>query len=212
MHEVRTFRGWIPVSCRGAVDDSADSTVPHVVTQQDVARVLSGPRNADRVQTILERALNYRQCVRTLHEDLDVPDEVVAKVAGVHPGSVRRWRSNDPAVGEPRQAQAQRIEWLRRIALVLVASGSLWDLKGIGVWLQAGRQAFRWRAPFEVLASDEDGFEQVLHEAEQFVGPGAGGAGAPVPPSKAKHLPRPAGFGPPRADLADEGEASALAG
>lgn len=130
------------------------------------------------VATRLERALNYREWVRILHEDLDVSDDVIAGVAGVVSGSVRRWRSNDPDVGEPRQAQAQAIERLRRIALVLVASGTFHDLRGVGVWLQTGQKKLEWRSPAEVLAEDlSDGFERVLREAERFVEPGAGAAG-----------------------------------
>lgn len=130
------------------------------------------------VQTRLERALNYREWVRVLHDRLDVSDDVIAEVAGVVSGSVRRWRSNDPDVGEPRQAQAQAIERLRRIALVLVASGTFHDLRGVGVWLQTGQKSLDWNSPAEVLAEDlSGGFERVLREAERFVDPNAGAAG-----------------------------------
>jgi hypothetical protein len=148
-----------------------------LVTEQDVRGVLAKApdRKAEieRVLTILERALNYRQCVRVLHESLDVP------------GSVRRWRSSDPDVGEPRLAQAQAIERLRRIALVLVQSRTFFDLRGVGVWLQTGLRNLEWKAPYELLASP-DGFHAAVHEAELFVQPGAGAAAA--------------GFGPPSPD------------
>ena len=151
-----------------------------MATEEEIQGLLAKPRDRDealeRVQVILERALNYRQCVRVLHERLDVPDEVVAHIAGVVPGSVRRWRSSDPEVAEPRLAQAQAIERLRRIALVLVRSGTFYDLRGVGVWLQTGREHLKWKAPYEILA-DPDGFERVLREAEEFVMPGAGSAG-----------------------------------
>lgn len=156
-----------------------------MATEEQVREALSAPRDAAQVKALLERALNYRQCVRVCHESLDVPDEIIATIAQVHPGSVRRWRSTDPEAGEPRQSQAQAIEWLRRIALVLVASGTFYDLNGVGVWLQAGREGLRWRAPYEVLAEGQEGFEAVLREAEEFVSPGAGLATAA------------AGFGPP---------------
>jgi hypothetical protein len=139
--------------------------------------------NADRadVQTRLERALNYREWVRILHGSLDVSDDVIAEVAGVVSGSVRRWRSHDPDVGEPRPAQAQAIERLRRIALVLVASGTFHDLRGVGVWLQTGQKRLDWKSPVEVLAEDlPDGFERVLREAQRFVEPGAGAAARPA--------------------------------
>lgn len=149
----------------------------------------------ERTLAILERSLNYRQCVRVLHDTLDVPDEVIASVAGVVPGSVRRWRSADPDVGEPRLAQAQAIERLRRIALVLVLSETFYDLRGVGVWLQSGLHGLQWKAPYEILA-DPDGFDMILREAELFVRPGAGSASAGFGP------PRPAaGFGPPRPHL-----------
>lgn len=159
-----------------ATDEQASRSL-----EQDVQGVLEAAIDREtarhRAETILERALNYRQTVRVLHETLDVPDEVVAHVAGVVVGSVRRWRSNDPDVGEPRLAQAQGIERLRRIALVLVASGTFYDLGGVGVWLQAGQSSLGWAAPYEVLA-EEDGFAVVLREAEQFVRPGAGSCSA----------------------------------
>jgi hypothetical protein len=133
--------------------------------------------HAEDVERRLERALNYREWVRILHDSLDVPDEVIADVAGVVSGSVRRWRSHDPDVGEPRQAQAQAIERLRRIALVLVASGTFHDLRGVGVWLQSGQKGLDWKSPVEVLAENlSDGAERVLREAECFVRPGAGAA------------------------------------
>lgn len=138
-----------------------------------------------RVEVILERALNYRQCVWVLHHELAVPDEVIAHVAGVHPGTVRRWRSkSNDDIGEPRWAQASAIERLRVIALVLVKSRTFLDLRGIGVWLRGGAQALEWRAPYEVLAESQHGYEMVLAEAVRFSSPGAG---APA-----------AGFGPPR--------------
>jgi len=128
-------------------------------------------------QVLLERALNYRQYVRILHERLNVPDQVIATVANVHPGTVRRWRSASPELGEPRHAQAKAIEKLRRIALVLIASGTFVDLEGVGVWLRAGCEGLGWQAPYEVLANDpENGFEMALWEAEHFVRPGAGAA------------------------------------
>jgi hypothetical protein len=141
------------------------------------AAPVSNTDHAD-VQMSLERALNYREWVRILHESLDVSDDLIAEVAGVVSGSVRRWRSNDPDVGEPRQAQAQAIERLRRIALVLVTSGTFHDLGGVGVWLQTGQKRLDWKSPAEVLAEDlSDGFERVLREAQRFVEPGAGAAG-----------------------------------
>jgi hypothetical protein len=159
-----------------------------VVSEQDIRGVLAKPRDREealeRVQTILERALNHRQCVRVLHDDLDVPDDVIASVAGVVAGSVRRWRSTDPGVAEPRLAQAQAIERLRRIVLVLLRSGTFFDLRGVGVWLQTGREHLHWMAPYEIL-SEPDGFSRVLREAELFVRPGAGSVATP------------AGYGPP---------------
>lgn len=164
-----------------------ERTAP-IVTEQDVQAVLAEPSDREaaleRVRRILERALNYRHCVQTLHDSLDVPDEVVAHVAGVVVGSVRRWRSNDPGVGEPRLVQAQAIERLRRIALVLVSSGTFYDLRGVGVWLQTGLETLGWRAPYEILA-EAHGFAAVLEEAKRFVRPGAGSAA----------------FGPPRPEL-----------
>lgn len=175
-------------------DDTTDETWS---LEQDVQVVLEAASDREtarqRVETILERALNYRQMVRVLHDSLDVPDEVVAHVAGVVTGSVRRWRSNDPDVGEPRLAQAQGIERMRRIALVLVASGTFYDLHGVGVWLQTGRRSLKWGAPYELLA-EADGFARILQEAEQFVRPGAGSASAagygPVVPAHTKKLAR----------------------
>jgi hypothetical protein len=146
--------------------------------ERDVEEVRGGPRDPEAVQKSLERALNYREWVRVLHDSLDVSDEVIAEVAGVVGGSVRRWRSNDPDVGEPRQAQAQAIERLRRIALVLVASGTFHDLRGVGVWLQTGQRNLDWKSPADILSEDlSGGFERVLREAEIFVRPGAGAAG-----------------------------------
>jgi hypothetical protein len=160
----------------------------HMVTEQDVRGVLAKPRDREaaleRVQTILERALNHRQCVRVLHDDLDVPDEIIAAIAGVVAGSVRRWRSSDPEVAEPRLTQAQAIERLRTIVLVLVRSGTFFDLRGVGVWLQTRREHLKWKAPYEIL-TDPDGFDRVLREAELFVRPGVGSAATP------------AAFGPP---------------
>ena len=183
--------------------------------ERGVEYLLAQPsdREAARLRTemILERSLNYRQWVRLLHETLDVPDEVLARVAKVVPGSVRRWRSSDSEVGEPRLAQAQAIERLRSIALVLVQSGTFYDLKGVGVWLQTGRREFAWRAPYEILAEDPKGFAKVLEQAEMFVGPGAGSVSQPAlhPTGTAAihgdHLAMlrvlPAGFGPPRAEV-----------
>lgn len=163
-------------------------------SERDVSVLLGGePDSVEaahlRVETILERALNYRQCVVVLHDSLGLPDEVIASVAGVHTGTVRRWRSSDPDVGEPRAAQEEAIERLRRIVLVLVQSRTFLDLRGIGVWLRAGARAFEWRAPYEVMPS-ENGYELVLEEAQRFVMPGAGIL--------------PAGFGPPRPRLSSD--------
>jgi hypothetical protein len=106
----------------------------------------------------------------------------------------------DPGVGEPRQAQAKGIEWLRRIALVLVSSGVFLDIRGVGVWMQAGRKTLGWKAPYEILAAEganEASFEKILAEAERFVGPGAGAAAASLTTSTGASVI--AGFGPPRA-------------
>src|SRR4051812_5850742 len=100
------------------------------LSDEDIQAIWDADHDATWVKMILDRALNYRSWVRVLREDLDVPDEVIARVAGVHPGSVRRWRSFDPDVGDPRPDQAQAIELLRRIALFFVESGVFWDLKG----------------------------------------------------------------------------------
>ena len=159
-------------------------------SEHDVRDVLAPApdrmEDLERVSRILERALNYRMCVQVLHEDLDVPDEVIAEVARVHVGTVRRWRSFDPDVGEPRQAQAQAIERLRTIALVLASSGTFYDIRGVGVWLRSGREELDWRAPFDVLAADgEMGYRSVLEAANRFVRPGE----------------PPAGFGPPSYEL-----------
>ena len=146
--------------------------------ERHVSDVLQAPPDREVVQTLLERALDYREWVRVLHDALDVPDDVIAELAGVVPPSVRRWRSGDPDVGEPRPAQAQAIERLRRIALVLIASGTFYDLRGVGVWLQTGQRNLDWKSPVEVLAEGEPGaLERVLREAELFVRPGAGAAG-----------------------------------
>lgn len=166
-----------------------------MVTERDVRGVLAvtggGDEERQRVQTILERALNYRQCVCVLHDILGVEDEVIAHVARVVPASVRRWRSSTRDVAEPRLAQSRGIEQLRSIALVFVQSGTFYDMRGVGVWLQTGRQNLGWKAPYEILAESDTGFAQTLHEAEMFVMPGAGsGCAAAV-----------AGFGPPRPDL-----------
>ena len=190
-----------------------------VCTSEDLERgvldLLAEPSDREaarlRAEMILERSLNYRQWVRLLHETLDVPDEVLARVAKVVPGSVRRWRSSDSEVGEPRLAQAQAIERLRSIALVLVQSGTFYDLRGVGVWLQTGRKELAWRAPYEILADDPQGFAKVLEQAEMFVGPGAGSVSQPATHqhssvgSRDDHVRTrrvlPAGFGPPRAEL-----------
>ena len=169
-------------------NDLLSQQAPRSITEDEIRKVLARADDPDRarqrVEVILERALNYRHCVRELHESLDVPDDVIAEVAGVEPRTVRRWRSSDTKVREPRGSQARAIERLRRIALVLIASGTFFDLRGIGVWLQGGRESLGWRAPYELLASDsKDGFDIVLREAERFVKPGLGAA---------------AGFGPPR--------------
>lgn len=164
-----------------------------MVTEGDVRGVLAvaggGDEERKRIQIILERALNYRQCVCVLHESLAVPDEVIAHVTHVVPASVRRWRSSAPDVAEPRVAQSRGIEYLRTIALVFIQSGTFYDMRGVGVWLQTGRQSLGWKAPYEVLAEPDGGFARILHEAEMFVRPGAG-SGCEV-----------AGFGPPRPDL-----------
>jgi hypothetical protein len=165
---------------------------------QDVRAAYDALRDDQiRVQLLLERALNYRNWVRVLHDELDIPDEVLAEIAGVHPGSVRRWRSTDPDVGEPRSTQALAIEWTRRIALVLVSSGVFLELDGVGVWMQAGRKAFDWRSPAELLAEGSEGFNKVLDEAEKFVGPGLGLTSASIPGVDSEALAA-AGFGPPR--------------
>lgn len=153
--------------------------------RDSLAPAVAGLEHA-RAERILERALNYRQCVRELHETLGVPDDVIAVVAGVHPGTVRRWRSIEE-VGEPRQSQEDAIEGLRTIALVLIQSETFLDLKGIGVWFRGRCRRFGWKPPYEVL-SEENGYQQVLEEAERFVRPGAGMIVA-------------AGFGPPRREL-----------
>lgn len=158
-----------------------------MATLADVREILAPAAPGDeaaRAEMILERALNYRQWVRELHETLGVPDEVVAFVAEVHPGTVRRWRSIED-VGEPRPAQEDAIESLRTIALVLLHSGTFLDLRGIGVWLRGHCRQFDWKPPYEVLAGD-NGYQLVLEEAVRFIGPGAGLA---------------AGFGPPRREL-----------
>lgn len=175
-------------------------TAPETPTISTVREALDVPDPRERVQVVLERAMNYRQCVRALHDSLDVPDEVIAHVAGVVPGSVRRWRSTDPNVGEPRLAQAQAIERVRRIALILVASKTFYDLRGVGVWLQAGVRSLKWRAPYEVLVEEPNGYELVMAEAERFIRPGAGVASASL--EKASDQNTVAGFGPPRPELA----------
>lgn len=168
-----------------------------MATVADVREVLALTSPA-RAQIVLERALNYRQCVRELHEVLNVPDEVIADVAGVHPGTVRRWRSVDD-VGEPRPAQEEGIEQLRTIALVLLQSGTFVDVHGIGVWFRGRSGAFDWRRRYEVLVEEENGLKLLLEEAQRFVGPGAGlvASGLSNEPAQA------AGYGPPRRELVE---------
>jgi hypothetical protein len=173
-----------------------------VATVDDVRQVLS--RAADqRARIVLERALNHRQCVRELHDALDVPDEIIAAVAGVHPGTVRRWRSTDE-VGDPRPAQEEGIEQLRTIALVLLESGTFLDVRGVGVWLRGWSGTFGWRPRYEALVSEPDGYKMLLDEAKQFVGPGAGIAAAGLGTESAAA----AGYGPPRRELVDEEDAT----
>lgn len=155
---------------------------------RELLAIASDPELARaRAEMILDRALNYRQCVRFLHDSLGVPDDVMAAVTGVQPDQVREWRSPDADTEEPRSAEEQAIERLRTISLLLITSGTFIDLRGVGVWLRSRREPFGWRAPFEVLAEDADGFAKVIAEAEKFVRPGAGLSVA--------------GFGPPRRTL-----------
>jgi hypothetical protein len=194
-------------------------------TKRDVLRFRGQERTAAVVRTELERGLNWRWYVKVLHDDLGVPDEVIAGVAGVHPGSARRWRSTDQTIGDPRPAQARAIEQLRAIALILLESGTFYDLKGIGVWLQARQTGLGWKTPYEVLAvgarnqeraeettngeapvgaDGSDAFERVLQAAQAFIDPGAGLADGIVsdvvdPPE----LTLVAGFGPPLPDDAE---------
>ena len=124
---------------------------------------------------VLDRAMNYRLYVRIMHENLNLSDDVIARVAGVQPKTVRRWRSEDPDVAEPRAAQAEAIERLRATALVLVNSGTFLDLAGIGVWFRGLRAELGWKAPCDVLAAgSETAFRKVLREAQRFVNPAEG--------------------------------------
>ena len=99
-------------------------------------------RARERIRAVLERALNHHQYVRVLHADLGVEDEVIAAVAHVHVRTVRRWRSNQ-AVGQLRGAQADAVDCLRTLALILIDSGTFMDPRGVGVWLKGAERIAR---------------------------------------------------------------------
>lgn len=125
--------------------------------------------DAHLLETLTKPGLSYSEYLRAFHEGLDVPDDVMATVCRVAPETIWAWRSGEPDAAEPSPAQAEAIKALRRICSVLIRGGFA-DPKGVGYWLVAGRGGLNWRAPYEVLAEDSDGFEVVLREARAFVG------------------------------------------
>jgi hypothetical protein len=179
-----------------------------VADREDLARILKGPRDSEHIQLWLERALNPRHVVYILVEDLGFSDEAIAKMSGVHAGSVRRWRSKDPNVGDPRPPQAKAIERVRAIAFHFLKSEAIVDLKGVGAWFQQINPGLEEgsEAPADGPMTAER-FEVVMRLAREFTRPGAGMA-AHTGTRKAKQseassaqptaIP-PAGFGPPGA-------------
>jgi len=178
-----------------------------VATPEDVARTLNEPHDAQHIQLMLERALNPRQVVLLLVGDLGFTDEAIAKMTGVHEGSVRRWRSKDPEVGDPRPPQAKAIERIRAIAWHFVQSQAIVDLRGVGAWFSQINPGLGDGIAMEAPADrpmDEERFELLMRLAKEFTMPGAGMAvqGGAQPSSEVKGGAQiagtaPAGYGPP---------------
>ena len=143
---------------------------------------------AGKVGDAQERSLNSRYVVRVLTEELGFSDEAIGRMASVHEGSVRRWRSKDADVGDPRPPQAKAIERIRAIALHFVAFEALKDLKGIGAWLEQINPGLEGEggpeAPADAAMTPER-YKKVMQLAQQFTKPGAGMA-AYGPPGYSK--------------------------
>jgi hypothetical protein len=132
---------------------------------------------AKAIQDALERSLNSRRIVALLTEKLGFSDEAVASMTSVHEGSVRRWRSKDPDVGDPRPPQAKAIERIRAIALHFVEYEALRDLRGVGAWFEQINPGLDDGVGMEAPADafmDAERFEAVMALARRFTMPGAG--------------------------------------
>jgi len=180
-----------------------------MATREDIARVLQGPRDSEHIQLWLERALNPRHVVYIFVEDLGFSDEAIATMTGVHAGSVRRWRSKDPNVGDPRPPQAKAIERIRAIASHFLRSEAIVDLKGVGAWFQQINPGLAGgsEAPADGVMTAER-FEAVMRLAREFTKPGAGmvAHSGRSPKKRGRESSStgpvavsPAGFGPPGA-------------
>ncbi len=92
------------------------------------------------------------ETARFLTEVIGLTDEEVASATGVVAGSVRRWRSSDPNVGEPRASQNEPMRHIAAVADFVMASCEVEPPNRFGHFLRTPRldpETFEPRTPLE---------------------------------------------------------------